>query len=262
MDLELRGKVALVTAASKGLGRASAMALAAEGAHVAISARSALVEAAAAEIGAATGAQVLAIRGDVSVAADVVRMVAATIERFGQIDILVINAGGPPPGSFLSLTIEQWEQALQLTLLSAVRLCHAVVPHMRQRASGSIVAIQSASVKQPVDNLILSNSIRLAVIGLLKSLAFELGPHGIRVNSLNPSSTQTERIDQLLAERAAANHSTPAAEAAKVVAGIPLGRMGTPEEFGRTLAWLASPAASYVHGQAVMFDGGAVRVPL
>lgn len=262
MDLELRGKVALVTAASKGLGRASAMALAAEGAHVAISARSALVEAAAAEIGAATGAQVLAIRGDVSVAADVVRMVAATIERFGQIDILVINAGGPPPGSFLSLSIEQWEQALQLTLLSAVRLCHAVVPHMRQRASGSIVAIQSASVKQPVDNLILSNSIRLAVIGLLKSLAFELGPHGIRVNSLNPSSTQTERIDQLLAERAAANHSTPAAEAAKVVAGIPLGRMGTPEEFGRTLAWLASPAASYVHGQAVMFDGGAVRVPL
>ena len=262
MDLELRGKVALVTAASKGLGRASAMALAAEGAQIAISARSAMLETTAAEIGAATGAQVLAVRGDVSEAADVTRMVAATMERFGQIDILVINAGGPPPGSFLSLTIDQWEQALQLTLLSAVRLCHAVVPHMLQRSSGSIVAIQSASVKQPVDNLILSNSIRLAVIGLLKSLAFELGPHGIRVNSLNPSSTQTERIDQLLAERAAANHSTPAAEAAKVVAGIPLGRMGTPEEFGRTLAWLASPAASYVHGQAVMFDGGAVRVPL
>ena len=262
MDLELRGKVALVTAASKGLGRASAMALAAEGAHVAISARSALVEAAAAEIGAATGAQVLAIRGDVSMAADVVRMVAATIERFGQIDILVINAGGPPPGSFLSLTIDQWEQALQLTLLSAVRLCHAVVPHMLQRSSGSIVAIQSASVKQPVDNLILSNSIRLAVIGLLKSLAIELGPHGIRVNSLTPSFAHTERVDQLLVARAAANHSTPAAEAEKVVAGIPLGRMGTPEEFGRTLAWLASPAASYVHGQAVMFDGGAVRVPL
>ena len=262
MDLELRGKVALVTAASKGLGRASAMALAAEGAQIAISARSAILETTAAEIGAATGAQVLAVRGDVSEAADVTRMVAATMERFGQIDILVINAGGPPPGSFLSLTIDQWEQALQLTMLSAVRLCHAVVPHMLQRSSGSIVAIQSASVKQPVDNLILSNSIRLAVIGLLKSLAIELGPHGIRVNSLNPSSTQTERIDQLLAERAAANHSTPAAEAAKVVAGIPLGRMGTPEEFGRTLAWLASPAASYVHGQAVMFDGGAVRVPL
>ena len=262
MDLELRGKVALVTAASKGLGRASAMALAAEGAQIAISARSAMLETTAAEIGAATGAQVLAVRGDVSEAADVTRMVAATMERFGQIDILVINAGGPPPGSFLSLTIDQWEQALQLTLLSAVRLCYAVVPHMLQRSSGSIVAIQSASVKQPVDNLILSNSIRLAVIGLLKSLAFELGPHGIRVNSLNPSSTQTERIDQLLAERAAANHSTPAAEAAKVVAGIPLGRMGTPEEFGRTLAWLASPAASYVHGQAIMFDGGAVRVPL
>lgn len=262
MDLELRGKVALVTAASKGLGRASAMALAAEGAQIAISARSAMLETTAAEIGAATGAQVLAVRGDVSEAADVTRMVAATMERFGQIDILVINAGGPPPGSFLSLTIDQWEQALQLTLLSAVRLCHAVVPHMLQRSSGSIVAIQSASVKQPVDNLILSNSIRLAVIGLLKSLAIELGPHGIRVNSLNPSFAQTERIDQLLAARAAANHSTPAAEAAKVVAGIPLGRMGTPEEFGRTLAWLASPAASYVHGQAVMFDGGAVRVPL
>ena len=262
MDLELRGKVALVTAASKGLGRASAMALAAEGAQIAISARSAILETTAAEIGAATGAQVLAVRGDVSEAADVTRMVAATMERFGQIDILVINAGGPPPGSFLSLTIDQWEQALQLTLLSAVRLCYAVVPHMLQRSSGSIVAIQSASVKQPVDNLILSNSIRLAVIGLLKSLAIELGPHGIRVNSLNPSFAQTERIDQLLAARAAANHSTPAAEAEKVVAGIPLGRMGTPEEFGRTLAWLASPAASYVHGQAVMFDGGAVRVPL
>lgn len=262
MDLKLKGKAALVAAASKGLGKASAMALAAEGARVAIFARSAEVEAAAEEIRAATGAEVLAICGDAAVQADVERIVAETTARFGRIDILVINAGGPPPGNFLDFGPADWQAAVDLTLMSAVRLLYAVLPGMRERREGSIVAIESVSVKQPIDRLVLSNSIRMAVVGLLKSLANELGKDGIRVNSINPTYTTTDRVGQLLASRAKEQGTDPAAEAAKLAAAIPLGRMGTPEEFGAAVAWLASPAASFIHGHALMFDGGAVKAAL
>ena len=262
MNLQLKEKVALVTAASKGLGKASALSLAREGAKVVMSARSEVLETSAAEIRADTGAEVLAVRGDVTQQGDVDRMVKTTLEKFGQIDILVINCGGPKAGGFLDLIIADWEAASQMTFMSAVRLCYAVVPHMLARGSGSIVAIQSYSVKQPIDNLILSNSLRLGVIGLMKSLANELGPKGIRVNSVNPAWTWTERVEHLMADRAARAGTTVEEQAAAITEAVPLGRMGTAEEFGATVAWLASPAASFIHGSALMFDGGAVKAVL
>jgi len=262
VDLQLTNKVALVTAGSKGLGRAAALALAHEGARVLISARSEALESSADEIRQETGAEILTLRGDVTQPNDVTRIVQATVEHFRRIDILIINAGGPQPGNFLDLTPHDWEEAVQLTLMSAVRLCYAVVPHMLVQGSGSIVAIESISVKQPVDNLILSNAIRMAVIGMLKSMANELGPKGIRINSINPTFTRTGRVEQLLSNRSRANDSSYEEETARVLSTIPLRRMGDANEFGRTVAWLASPAASFVHGHALMFDGGETRSSL
>ncbi len=262
MDLALKDKVALVTAASKGLGKAAAFALAREGAKLCICSRSEAIYDTAAQIYVETGADVLPVIADITRQEDVERVVQAALERFGQLDILVANAGGPPPGSFFAFGPEDWEKAVQLTLMSVVRLCYAVVPHMVERGSGSIVAIQSYSVKLPIDNLILSNSIRMAVIGLMKSLANELGPKGIRVNTINPAWTETERVTQLMTNRAAANRSSIEAEMTKITREVPLGRMGSPEEFGKTIAWLVSPAASFIHGHALLFDGGATKTAL
>ena len=262
MDLGLKGKVALITAASKGLGKATAMTFAREGAHVVINARSDELEIAADEIRAVTGSQVLAVNGDITQQADIDVLVETAINKFGKVDILFINAGGPPPGSFLTLTPEDWEAACNLTLMSAVRLCYTVVPLMIDRGEGSIVTTQSVSVKQPIDNLILSNSLRMAVIGMMKSLANELGPHGIRVNSINPGYTLTGRVEQLITDRSNRSGLSIEEESSKVTASIPLGRMATVEEFGKAVVWLASPAASYVHGHALVFDGGMVKAAL
>jgi 3-oxoacyl-[acyl-carrier protein] reductase len=262
MDLGLKDKVALVTAASKGLGKAVAREFAREGAQVVMCARSELVNAAASEIRKETGANILPLRVDVTKQDEIDAMVESTLNQFGRVDILFINAGGPKPGDFLSLTPEDWEAAVNLTLMSAVRLCYAIVPHMLEQGSGSIVTTQSYAVKQPIDHLILSNSIRLAVIGLMKSLANELGPKGIRVNSINPAWTWTERVEQLMADRAMRNHSDPETETAKVTSEVPLRRMGTVKEFAQATVWLASPAASFIHGHALMFDGGTVKATL
>lgn len=262
MNLGLRDQVALITAASRGLGKAAAKALSQEGAKVVICSRSEQIQVAAEEIRDATGGEVVALRADVTVQEDVDRLVQEAVERLERIDILMVNAGGPPPGGFMSLEVEDWQAAAELTLMSAVRLCYAVVPGMIERGSGSIVTTQSYSVKQPIDNLILSNSLRLAVIGMIKTMANELGPHGIRVNSINPAWTWTERVDQLLTDRADRNGTTLEEEAAKLTAAIPLGRMGTPEEYGRVVAWLASPAASFIHGHALYFDGGMTKATL
>jgi len=263
MDLGLREQVALVTAASRGLGAAVGRQLAREGARVILCARHkeqliSTVESLRAE----TGAEVWGIPADVTLAADVNALVGQVIEMQRRLDILVVNAGGPPAGTFASFRPEDWEKAAQLTLMSAVRLCHAVVPHMKKQGAGSIVFITSVSVKQPVDNLILSNSLRLAVIGLMKSLSQELGPHGIRVNAVAPGWTLTERVTELLAARAQANGTTPEQEAAKIVATTPLGRMGRPEEFANAVAFLASPAASYITGVTLPIDGGALKATL
>ncbi len=262
MDLGLKDKVALVTAASRGLGKAAAWSLAQEGASVAVCSRSAEIEKTAEEIRTQTAGPVLAIQADLSRSADIQSLISKTLGEFEHIDILIINAGGPQPGDFLSLTAEDWEKAIDLTLMSAVHLCYGVVPHMIERGTGSIVATQSYSVKQPIDNLILSNSIRLAVVGLMKSLANELGPKGIRVNSIHPAWTWTERVEQLIADRAERKGTSMEDEQARVTIDVPLGRMGTVEEYGRTIAWLASPAASFIHGHALMFDGGATKTPL
>jgi 3-oxoacyl-[acyl-carrier protein] reductase len=252
--------VALVTAASKGLGRAVALRLAQEGARVAICARGeADLNAAAADIEMETGRRVLALSADVSDPTAADRLVEATVEQLGRLDILVINAGGPPPGQFLDLIPEDWEAAVQLTLMSAVRLCYAAAPVMKRQATGSILAMTSVTVKQPLPNLILSNSLRLGVVGLVKTLADELAPFGVRVNTICPGWTRTERVDQLLRDRAGRNESTPDEEASRIAAAVPLGRMGTPEEFAAAATFLVSPAASYITGVSLLVDGGMYR---
>jgi 3-oxoacyl-[acyl-carrier protein] reductase len=260
MDLGLRDKIALVTAGSKGLGRAVALRLAQEGTQVVICARNeAPLRETAAEIETATDRQVLTLPADVSDPDMVDLIVQATAERFGRIDVLVINAGGPPPGQFLDLTPDDWEAATQLTLMSAVRLCYATVPLMKAQGTGSILAMTSITVKQPLPNLVLSNSLRLGVTGLVKTLADELAPFGIRVNGICPGWTRTSRVEQLLRDRAERNGTTLDEEAAKIAAAIPLGRMGTPEEFAAVAAFLVSPAASYVTGVSLLVDGGMYR---
>jgi 3-oxoacyl-[acyl-carrier protein] reductase len=260
MDLALRGKVALVTAASTGLGRAVAVQLAREGAHVAICARGREdLQSTAADIEALDGGQVLAVPADVSDPAAIEPLVEATVERFGRVDILVINAGGPPPGQFLDLTVEDWEAAANLTLMSGVRLCYAVVPLMVEQGAGAILAMTSITVKQPLPNLVLSNSLRLGVTGLVKTLADELAPFGVRVNGICPGWTRTDRVEQLLQDRAGRHGTTLDEEAAKIAAAIPLGRMGRPEEFAAAAAFLVSPAASYITGVSLLVDGGMYR---
>ncbi len=261
MDLGLKEKVALVTASSAGLGRAVAVRLAQEGARVALCARNPdRLERTAAEIGRLSSPEaVLAYPADLTVPAQIAGLAEATLERFGRIDVLVINSGGPPPGPFLGLTPDVWEAAIRLTMLSAVRLCYAVVPVMKAQGSGSILAMTSVSVKQPLPNMVLSNSLRLSVIGLVKTLADELAPDGIRVNAICPGWTRTDRVEELLRDRAARNGTTPEEEAARVTAAIPLGRMATPEEFAAAAAFLVSPAASYITGVSLLVDGGMYR---
>ncbi len=263
MDLEMKGKVALVTAASKGLGYFSALALAKEGAKVMMSSRSQeRIDAAAASIRDATGAEVASHVADVSVQEDIDSLVKATLDQFGQIDILILNAGGPPAGNFFDFRPEDWEAATTLTLMSAVRLCYAVVPHMVERRTGSVTAIQSVSVKQPVKNLMLSNSIRMAVIGMLNSLATEVAPSNVRINSVNPTFTATERLTSIFEKRASMSGRTAEEEEALAAQVIPMGRTGDPEEFGKYVAMVASPALTFVTGQAFYFDGGAIQSAL
>ncbi len=260
MDLQLENKVALVTAASRGLGYATALTMAQEGADIVLCSRTqADVEAAAGRIAERTGAQVLPQVADVTIPGDIRALVDAAIDRFGRIDALFINAGGPPPGGFLDLQPEDWEAASKLTVQSAVNLVYAVVPLMRDQGGGSILANTSVSVRYPLDNLILSNSLRLAVVGLVKSLAIELGPDQIRVNAIAPGWTRTERVDQLLESRADKNGTTPQQEAQKTTEQLPLRRMAEPEEFGRAAAFLLSPAASFITGVTLLVDGGMAR---
>lgn len=259
MDLGLKDKIAVVTAASRGLGQAVALQFAREGAHVVIFARDAeRLAGVQAEI-EGQGGQALAVQGDVTIQADVDRLVQAALDRFGRLDILITNAGGPPPGAFTTLSIEQWEAACQLTLLSAVRLVQAVVPTMQRQNSGAIVSINSMTVKHPIGNLMLSNSIRDAVNGLMKTLSLELAADGIRVNSVLPGWTRTERVASIVAGRAQASGQSAAEVEAAITRDIPLGRMGQPDEFARAVVFLASPAASYITGQSLLVDGGMYR---
>ncbi len=260
MDLQLTGRVALVTAASKGLGRATATRLAAEGARVMISSRGAdQLARTAQEIAEATGAQVEHCPADVSHGADLDRLLRETRERLGGVDVLVNNAGGPRPGGFDALDDAAWQQAFELNLLSTVRLFRGVLPHMREQRWGRIVTVASSSMRQPIDDLTLSNTFRVGILGLAKSLALEVAGDGVLVNTLGPGRIATDRVAELDATRAERTGQSVEEVRAQGEAGIPIGRYGTPEEFADVAAFLASGANTYVTGQNLLVDGGLVR---
>lgn len=251
MDLGLHNLRALLTGASRGLGYATAELLATEGARLVINSRDAArLEASAAAIGAE------AVAGDVSSTGGAEAVVKAAAERLGGLDLLFCNAGGPPPGAFESFDDGQWQQAIDTSFMSAVRLVRAALPWLRTSKAASILFVASYSVKQPIPNLVLSNAVRAATVGLSKTLALELGSSGIRCNAILPGWTQTERVEELLAARAKANGSSVAAEMARQQQECPLGRIGQPVEFARAAAFLLSPAASYITGTALTVDGG------
>ena len=260
MNLGLSGKVALVAAASRGLGRAVAEELAAEGVALVLCARGQeTLAATCAHITQTTGAAVLGISADVSIPEDVARVVNVGLDRFGQIDILVTNAGGPPAGPFESLHRELWETATRLTLMSALELTRAVLPGMKERRWGRILNITSIAVKQPVENLMLSNSLRAAVTGFARTLANEVAAYGITVNNLLPGYTQTERVEELAQMLAQREGISPAEFRGRWEAEIPLRRLGAPREFAALAAFLASERASYITGTSIPVDGGWVR---
>jgi len=260
MDTGLKGKIALVCAASKGLGRAAAHALAREGARVAICARGAeALRAAADAIARDTGADVFPIVADVAVAADTERVVAGTVAHFGGLDVLVTNAGGPKSAAFEALTDADWLAAVDLTLMSTVRLIRHAIPHLRARGGGRIVNITSVSVKQPIDNLVLSNALRAAVVGLAKTLSLELAKDGILVNSVAPGYTRTDRVLQLAQAGAEREGVTVDAILERQGKNAPLGRIGEPEELAALIVFLASARASYITGTTIQVDGGSTR---
>lgn len=260
MDLALRGRCAIVCAASKGLGRAAATALAHEGASVAICGRTAAtLEAAAADIRAATGSLIVPIVADVARAADVERLVAESARALGGIDILVTNTGGPKSALFESLSDEDWQAAIDSLLMSVVRLSRAVIPHMRQRKGGRMLYVTSVSVKQPIEALALSNALRAGLAGLAKTLALELAADKILVNCVAPGYTRTDRVIELAEAAANREQTTVEAVQRRTEATIPLHRLASPEEFGDVVAFLASGRASYVTGTTLQVDGGYVR---
>ena len=260
MDLGLKNKVALVAAASRGLGRAVAEELAAEGALLLLCSRSEeAINKAAKEIAQTTGAKVLALAADVSEAADVAKLTQFGAERLGRIDILVTNAGGPPAGQFENLSQDQWEAATRLTLFSAVELVRQVLPGMKERRWGRILNITSIAVKQPVDNLILSNSLRAAVTGFARTLANEVAPFGVTVNNIMPGYTRTERVEELAQMMAEKQAITPAETVARWEKEIPMRRLGEPREFAALAAFLVSERASYITGTSIPVDGGWIK---
>ena len=260
MDLQLKDKVAVVMAASKGLGAATARVFAEEGARVVISARnSEELTATAQRIAEDTGATVMPVQADSSKADDIRRLIETAHNTYGRLDCLVVNAGGPPPGPFMQFDDAAWQRAIELTLMSAVRAARLAIPIMQAQKTGSITFIQSASIKSPIDNLLLSNSLRLGVAGMAKTLSREVAADNIRVNLLCPGATETDRILSMAKANAQRNGTTVEQEVQKSAAAVPLGRVAQPEEFGRVCAFIASPAASFVTGAAIMVDGGASR---
>jgi 3-oxoacyl-[acyl-carrier protein] reductase len=263
MDLGLKDARVFIAASSSGLGRAAALQFSREGAQVVVNGRNVQrVEETALAIAQETGGKVIALPGDMTDGSTVRQLVDQAASDLGGLDVLVTNAGGPPSGSFDSTPLDAWEKAFHLSLMSSVHLIHAALPYLRRSTRAAILTVTSVSVKQPIDNLILSNSLRMGVIGLTKSLAKELGPEGIRVNSILPGWTRTGRVTELMQSRAQKQGITVDEAVARQAAGTPLGRMGEPDEFANVAVFLCSPAASYVTGVMVPVDGGSIQASL
>jgi len=260
MDLGLNGKVAVVTAASRGLGFAAAMELAREGANIAICSREkSSIEKAAAEIEKATGVSTLPVVTDVKHENEISSLISATVQHFGQLDILVTNAGGPPAGYFDDIDDTGWLAGFELTMLSATRLIRAALPHMKRQQWGRVVNILSISVKQPIAGLMISNALRPALVGLAKSLADEVAEQGITVNNVCPGWTKTERITEIINARAQAHNCTTEDVLDDILKNIPVGRMGLPAELASVITFLCSNQAAFMTGATIPVDGGANR---
>ena len=260
MDLGLNGKIALVAAASKGLGRAVAEELAAEGASLVLCARGeAALQQTCTAIEAAHGVPVLGVVADVATPEGVAKVTEAALSRFGRVDILVTNAGGPPAGTFEQHSAETWEAVTKLLLTSVVELTRAVLPGMKERGWGRILNITSIAVKQPVAGLILSNSLRAAVTGFARTLATEVAPLGITVNNILPGYTRTDRVEHLAQATADKEGISPADATARWTKEIPMQRLGEPAEFAALAAFLCSARASYITGSSIAVDGGWIK---
>jgi 3-oxoacyl-[acyl-carrier protein] reductase len=260
MNLGLKNRVALVAASSQGIGRATAEAFAAEGCRVAMCARNAkTLQDAAENIKKQYNVDVLAEGFDVADASAVSRFVAAVAEKFGGVDICVTNAGGPPAKGFLATSLEEWQRALELNFLSTVYFAREVIPHMQKKRWGRIITLTSITTKQPVADLVLSNAVRAAVVGLVKSLANEFGKDGILVNNVAPGFTATDRLKELAAARSASSGKSQQEIFDGWAADAPLKRLGEPREVAETIVWLASERASYITGQTVLVDGGVYK---
>lgn len=260
MDLGLKDRVALVTGASTGLGKAIAERLAREGAHVVVNARSAdtLAETAR-RIGAETGRRIMPVAGDVAGPDFCREIVEKTVSGLGRLDILVANAGGPPPGGVDDFEPSAYRDALEMNLMSTVQLTLAALPAMRENRWGRIVALTSVSVKQPIRGLLLSNTARPGVVGFIKTISQDLAPEGILCNVVAPGYIHTARVESLLAARAEASGTSREAVLEGITADIPAGRIGRPSEFANAVAFLASDAASYITGHTLQVDGGLVQ---
>lgn len=260
MQFGLNGKVAWITAASKGLGYASALGLAREGCDLAICSRDeAAIHQAAETIRQETGRDVLAVQADLSRKEDLDRFVQTAMERYGGVDILLSNTGGPPAGMFMDFDDAAWQGAFDSLLLPAVRLSRAVIPSMKARGGGRILFITSGAVKQPIPNLILSNSLRAAVTGMMKTLSAQVARDGITANCVAPGMVHTDRIDALDAILAKSTARSIEEARAEREGRIPMGRYGDPEEFGNAVVFLASQAASYITGSTLLVDGGVIN---
>ncbi len=257
MDLGLKNKVALVAASSQGLGRACAQVLSTEGAKVGICARNdKILRATADEIARGTGNQVLAIVADLSSTRDCTRVVQETVDFFGALQVLVTNNGGPPAGDFFDFDDNAWYRAVDLTLMSAIRLIRMAVPHMREHKWGRIINIASVSVKEPLDNLTLSNTMRPGVVGMARTLANQLATDGITVNNVLPGYILTDRVIQLAETQARAQGKSRDEVLTGFADPVPVGRVGKPEELAAVVAFLASEQAAYINGTSILVDGG------
>lgn len=260
MDLALKNAKVLVIAASQGLGAATARQFSREGAIVVINSRNLQhLQQTASDIVEETDNPVFTVAGDVSDANTAQRVVKNAAEMLGGLDIIITNAGGPPAGEFKDFGLNDWESATQLTLLSAVNLIQAAIPYLKKSSKPAILAITSIAAKQPVNNLTLSNTLRPAVTALMKTLSLELAEDGIRVNSILPGITNTERLDKLINTWAEQKDISPDEQRELTAASIPLRRIGSPEEFANTAVFLCSPAAGFITGVALTVDGGDSR---